>query len=510
MRVDLQRARAVASAIIGGRENALPLAILAVLCIVPKFVGLTAQSLNLDELNVLRLVSFPHLDEALFHASRQEPPLWIALMWTYTKLFGTTPLALRLSSAVIASLAVVVCYRTAQQAFGTRVAMITAALLGLSSVGLYEAQDVHPSSLVFLLAAISAAWFVDVARAPEANWQRIWRLAAVNALLCLTHYSGIFLSLGEVLTLGVLEMWHGSRPRPLTLRLAALTAAAVPSLIWMWWTHAASTPVTFMPWGLTDLVSPVSAFFGQIPILVLAVLPLLIGRRVLVMDAKIAALTCVVMIVVVGITAAALIHPSWMQNKNFYVAFPAGYLLFALLLSKTRLLRTQTGIWLTILVCTAGLGTYLATGYPLQKSNYYSPYREQVREASDLISKLAGPRDTVLAGMIGLDGSALVPTRDYAEQITHAKWRAHSVENFVISPVGETRLETIVAAIARLQPQGVLFIDLPQAAKLSPAEDSFIDGAAACITEHKLVMHTVLEIRFQENQCPKRIVLDAK
>lgn len=495
------------------RRDTLFLVLVAGLCVVPKFIGLTTQSLWLDELNVMRYLAFPHLDGAFFQAIRQEPhpPLWLMMMWGYGKLVGTSPLALRLSSAITACGAVAAAFWTTRRVAGQQVALITAMLLGLSSAGLFEAQNVRPYSLVFALAAVSAAWFADVVRTPAPGGRQIARLAAINTLLCLTHYSGVFLTIGEALMVAVAEWRRGNGSLRTLVLSGALASAVLPALAWMAWTLGAYDPMatSMLHWGAMDLLSPLRAFFGQFPILILAAAPFVLARRrSLRSDAKVTGLGGTILFVVASITAAAFVHPSWMQNKNFYVAFPAGYLLLAQLLAKTRLMRTQGELWLILFICTAGLGAYLVTGYPLQKASYYSPFREQVREAASLIGSLARPGDTVLVGMIDINGNHtyLEPTKYYADAILLRRWRAHDVRLLPVPREAVARLNAVRKAIA--ERHGSLFIDLPQSTKLGRQELLAVEAAAACVIDHRLVKHIVVEIHFEVARCPKRIIVD--
>jgi hypothetical protein len=495
----------------GGRAKTagmLFLALVAAACVVPKFIGLTTQSLWLDELNLLRYVSLPHLDSAFWQAIREEPhpPLYLVIMWGYAKLFGTSPLVFRLSSAIFASLAVATCYIATAGVLGRRVGLITAMLFGMSSIGLYEAQEVRPYSLVFLLASVSAAWFADALRDSEPAGRQIARLIAVNVLLCLTHYSGVFLAVGEAVMLLVLVPARGGRSTRALSAGLLMCLPVLPALAWLAWTLQIYDPMATanLHWGVADVVSPIRAFLGQFPILILLALPFLFARgRIL--DAKTAGLAGAIVFVFATVTAAAFVHPSWMQNKNFYVVFPAGYLLFALALSRVRLMQTPAGAMLVFLICASGLATYMASGYPLQRTSYYAPYREQVREASELIGALAQPQDTVLEAQIDINGNHvyLLPTKMYADTVARHPWRTTDVR--ILPPPRENagRLAALREALKNLKPHGTLIIDLPQSTHLNKAENHMLDGAT-CITEHMLVHHRVIQAGFSPDRCPRR------
>ena len=153
------------------------------------------QSLWLDELNVVRFIAFPSLDSSFFNALRNEPhpPLYILLLWTYGSMAGTGEFWLRLSSAFFGALAVLACYFAFKRVFGWKVALVTTALFGMAPVGLYEAQNLRPYSLVFLLAILSTVAFVQYVGLARIHGSLSGGLPAVtvsNLLLCFDSLLG--------------------------------------------------------------------------------------------------------------------------------------------------------------------------------------------------------------------------------------------------------------------------------------------------------------------------------
>ncbi|HEX3350207.1 MAG TPA: hypothetical protein VHS58_19120, partial [Acetobacteraceae bacterium] len=291
--------------------------------------------------------------------------------------------------------------------------------------------------------------------------------------------------------------------------------SAVPSIAYLAWCLLAYNPMPTenAPWGITDVLSPVRAFFGQFSILLLIAVPLLATpftlaavRRTL-SDRLVAALSLLIVLHVSLVVIAALIHPGWMQNKNFYAVFPAGYLLLAIVLDRNWLMRTSFGPRFASITCAVALITYLATGYPNQKVSFYSPFRDQVREAAQLIAASSKPADTILVGAIDMNGNdyLITPTRIYATEIARGRvhWSAGTVTVFPPSKYPTARLTSLQEATKSRNPDGKLIIDLPHDDSFGPAETAFLQSVAACVVEHRLVKHRVLVVEFDARRCGK-------
>jgi hypothetical protein len=286
--------------------------------------------------------------------------------------------------------------------------------------------------------------------------------------------------------------------------------------LWLAWTLQLYEPTLATvkhSWTILDAISPLRAFFGQPTMLILVMGPLLairgLGRRRL---RQLAArvpealfLAALVSTHVALVFAAALVHPGWMQNKNFIVAFPAGYLLFGLLLADSRVLRGLAGPVAVILVSGVALVSYLATGYPHHDSSFYAPFRHQVREAARYIERIAAADDTVLFGSVDMNGGGfyLEPTAVYlrAVQAGGSRLRATDVRTFVAIGPTVTRLDEIRRAVAERKPHGRLIIDLPHRSSLGPVERGYLDAVAACVAERPFIGHRVVLVLFAAEGC---------
>jgi uncharacterized membrane protein len=484
-------------------------------CTLPKLMGLTTQSLWLDEINILRYLSLDNLAD-FFKLIRNEPhpPGYLFLMWIYVRLVDLSVYNLRLSSALLSISAILAHFLLTLRWAGLKIAVTSTALFGLSCTVLYEAQNVRPYSLVFLLAAVSTAIFATIIKNQQASGKDIGFYLLINTLLSLTHYSAVLFIGAQAL---VLALWgiKSDKAASRLVNLLILSLPVVPAALFLLWSmQIYNVALTDTHWQLKDLLSPVRAFFGQASTLLLIFIPLLFCKSVskqrllnFFNDRLLIALFAVILLMVFFIIAAAVYHSSWMQNKNFYVIFPAGYLLFALLISKQRLFKTDFGPLFTIAVCTVSLIIYLTTGYPLTKNSFYSPFRDQVRESAELINKIAGEQDILLLAEVDMNGNHfyLVPTLAYQNQIepNSQKWHAQDIRILASAENPDARMKSLQDAMTNHQPTASLIIDLPHNLGLLGPEKAYLQSASACVKEWEFYWHRVIQVFFDQNRCEK-------
>ena len=112
------------------------------------------------------------------------PPLYYALLRGWTLLLGAGPVALRLLSAVIGTLAIPAVYLAGRRLFGSRrTALLAAALLAINPLHIYYSQEVRMYGLVALLstAILAAAWRVfDTGTGTETDGRRGTEISATS------------------------------------------------------------------------------------------------------------------------------------------------------------------------------------------------------------------------------------------------------------------------------------------------------------------------------------------
>ena len=241
----------------------IPLAVIFLIGVETRFVGLSDRSLAFDEafsVSVARL-SVPEIVQYLGTNHDTHPPLHYALLSVWIHLFGESEAAVRGLSALIGLAMVVLLYAFARRLAGRTVALVAAALLAGSAFAVHAAQEARMYPLLGLLALGSWASLGLAIRTGKA---RHWALYTVCGVLMLyTHYFG-FLVLGSQ-ALYLAPRWRHDRR---TLRDAALAFATVAVLFSPWipaiLAQAASGRVspTFRPPADTHALSTLLALFG--------------------------------------------------------------------------------------------------------------------------------------------------------------------------------------------------------------------------------------------------------
>lgn len=151
------------------------------------------------------------------------PPLHLAALHVWMKVFGESVLAMRSMSLVFAVLGLAVFLKLARELFGRREAFLAGTLAVVSPLMAYYGADARMYAMTFFLACLSALLFLRAidgdAKAREA-W--MW----VSLALALTHMTGAFALAGQALFLLVSrERWSVFRALFWRFLLIALVLA---------------------------------------------------------------------------------------------------------------------------------------------------------------------------------------------------------------------------------------------------------------------------------------------
>ncbi len=160
-----------------------------------RLYGIDRQDIWGDEAFSIWLSSQP-LPQVVAGGADTHPPLYPSLLFVWLRLAGSTPLAVRLLSALIGTLTIAVVYTLGQRAFGWVTGMGAALLAAVSPVLIYYAQETRMYGLVTLLSAASVYWALRAFQAPRSL--RVWLaygLATIAAAY--THYYAFFVILAE-------------------------------------------------------------------------------------------------------------------------------------------------------------------------------------------------------------------------------------------------------------------------------------------------------------------------
>ncbi len=158
---------------------------LVVLAAALRFATLGVHSLDSDEGFTAEMAS-RSLGGALSQVPDTEstPPLYYALVWLWSQVFGTSEWGLRSLSALAGTLAVPVIYAVGADLRSRRAGLVAAAFAAVSPLLVWYSQEARAYMLFMLLATVAFLAFVRALREPR--WLTWWALASAAALA--THY----------------------------------------------------------------------------------------------------------------------------------------------------------------------------------------------------------------------------------------------------------------------------------------------------------------------------------
>jgi mannosyltransferase len=175
-----------------------------------RFATLDLQSYRYDEAVTVGRVLHPSLFDTLSAVPRSEstPPLYYALAWGWSRVFGSGEIGLRSFSALAGTASIGVVYLAALALpLRRRAGLVAAAIVAVNPVLIWFSQDARAYALVFLLTALSFLFFARARRSgaggrgeggarSDLAW---WAVSSVLALW--THYFAAFVVIPEALFL---------------------------------------------------------------------------------------------------------------------------------------------------------------------------------------------------------------------------------------------------------------------------------------------------------------------
>lgn len=402
------------------------LCVLAVLSAGLRFYALGAQGLWSDELFSVSIITqvgegrpwysyvpklFPDLrigDSALtWKAGENSPPLFEALLWLWTRVFGVSDFAVRALSAVVGSLAPSILFAGLRRPLGPWAAGGPALMFALSPSAVAYAQEARGYGLLMLLATCAVVRVVRYALAepgPQDKGASFGWDVVLYVLLSYTHYTGLVLACGLVALRFVVACYQGRSLREFGW------FAWVPLLLAPWlylnWFSMAETGTGRFGWrdyGWTDvwdlMLPKAAAFFmpGAYTLwamLGVAVVAAVWGRwkaeHVPQLSVRwLLAVAFAGMVAVhFGYGIYTAFHARVWHERYFSAMLPVGMALFAVLFSLAGRQRLLTGS-VVLAGCMVSLSAVLAS--------YEKPWKEEYREASRYIAQNAQGTPTVVA-----------------------------------------------------------------------------------------------------------------
>jgi mannosyltransferase len=188
-----------------------------------RFGTLGVQSFHHDEIVTATRILHGGFGEAMnaVYYSESTPPLYFALAWLWSQLFGTGEFGLRALSALAGVATVPVAYLIGVELRGRRAGIVAAALVAVNPMLLWYSQEARCYALFALLTAISLLFFLRALERGRRADATAW--GVVSALALATHYFAVF-------PIAVEAAWLLGRRRREALLGAAIAGLAALAL----------------------------------------------------------------------------------------------------------------------------------------------------------------------------------------------------------------------------------------------------------------------------------------
>ena len=209
-----------------------------------RFATITSQSFWIDEATTVHEVglSFGGMLQAISH-NEATPPLYFAVGWVWTRLFGAGELGIRSLSALLGVATVYLCYRCGRELASRAAGCVAAGLTAVSPFMVWYSQEARSYMLLAFLSALSLWCWARAVRAGGRGAIAGWALAAALALA--THFFAVLLIAPQA-------VWLLVRRRSRTAWLAVLGVAAVE--------------LALLPLAITDASHPLDEWISGLPL----------------------------------------------------------------------------------------------------------------------------------------------------------------------------------------------------------------------------------------------------
>jgi mannosyltransferase len=162
-------------------------------------IYLLSQDISYDEPLSIYYAQFRPNELTAYLKNHFNPPLFELILHYWIKLFGISPLSVRILPMLFASLAPVALFLTGKKYFGSRIGIASSLFLSCSTMLMYYSHDCRTYSLFILLSILSVNAFFEAFVRPGNNKVRYTIFIFISSLLIYSHYFGIILLLIEII-----------------------------------------------------------------------------------------------------------------------------------------------------------------------------------------------------------------------------------------------------------------------------------------------------------------------
>ncbi len=166
-----------------------------------RIYGLGSESLWWDEVYAISTMAHPGpLEIICLSSTDNNPPLFYLILHYWMLLAGDSAFAVRLPSAIVGAVAVLVMYRIGTLLFDKSAGLLAALILALSAYHVRYAQEARAYGLMVFLTLLSFYFFVRLMKGGAPRHAVVGYVIS-TALLVYTHFFGVFFVAAQVLYL---------------------------------------------------------------------------------------------------------------------------------------------------------------------------------------------------------------------------------------------------------------------------------------------------------------------
>jgi mannosyltransferase len=182
-----------------------PVSIIAA-AVLLRFATIDRQSYWDDEAYTIDVMRLSFVDTfGRVREIESAPPLYYALAWIWTRVFGIGEVGLRSLSALFGTAAVVVAYVAASNLISRRAGLIAAALVATNPLLIWYSQEARAYALHVLMTSISFLFFVRAVRETGRRNLVLWAFTSALAL------GSFYFALFPIAVEAVWLLWRRSR-----------------------------------------------------------------------------------------------------------------------------------------------------------------------------------------------------------------------------------------------------------------------------------------------------------
>ncbi len=162
-----------------------------------RLIGLDFQSLWFDELWSVVYTNSENLSDLfanrLTKSWEANPPLYYTFLYFWVKIFGESPISIRLPSAIAGILSIYYMYRYFKNFFPEEIAIMSSIMLSLSYASFYYSQEARAYSFLILFSIMSTFYWLKLLFDKSYKAYDLIKYTALIILTAYAHYFGLLL-----------------------------------------------------------------------------------------------------------------------------------------------------------------------------------------------------------------------------------------------------------------------------------------------------------------------------